>query len=241
MTAAIKAIGTEQSRIVTAESRWTWLYRVGGAAALITAIFLPIQIIVFLLYPPPSTITGWFALFQSNKLIGLLDLDLLMIADQILLVPILLVLYITLRQTSESFIAIGMTLWFVAIVAFFASNPSFSMLSLSDGYAAATTDAQRAMFLAAGQAAFANWQGTAFQIFYFLGSIAPIIISVVMLRSNCFAKAIAYLGILGNVVAFGLYFPPMGVYISLISVVVLEIWYILVGRRLFRLAKEARI
>ncbi len=235
MTAATKAIGIEQAAITTVQSHWTRLYQVAGAAALITAVFLPIQIIVFFICPPPGTVLGWFALFQSNKLMGLLDFDLLMVVDQVLLVPIILALYIALRQTHESFVAVGVALWFVGIMGYFASNPAFAMLSLSDGYAAATSDAQQSIFLAAGQALFATWQGTAFQVFYFVGSIAPILISAVMLRSHSFGKTIAYLGILGNVIAFGLYFPPVGVYISLLSVVVLEPWYILLGRRLFQL------
>ncbi len=50
---------------------------VGGAAALITVLFIPIQMIVFVVSPPPATVLDYFTLFQSNRLLGLLDLDLL--------------------------------------------------------------------------------------------------------------------------------------------------------------------
>jgi hypothetical protein len=49
-------------------------------------------------------------------------------------------------------IALAATFGFVGIAVYFASNQAFSMLSLSDQYAAATTDAQRSMLLSAGEA-----------------------------------------------------------------------------------------
>ena len=65
----------------SADSAWKSLYRVGGTAALIMAVFIPIQIIIFVAWPPPSTVIGWFTLFQENRLLGLLDMNLLLIVD----------------------------------------------------------------------------------------------------------------------------------------------------------------
>ena len=93
------------------------------------------------------------------------------------------------------------------------------------------------MFIAAGQAMLTTYTGTAFLLSYALGSIAGIIISVVMLRSNIFSQVTAYAGILANVIAFGLYAPTIGTFISLFSVLFLEVWYILIGRRLFQLGQ----
>jgi hypothetical protein len=146
-----------------------------------------------------------------------------------------LALYAALRRASESFMAIATTLAFVGIALYFASNTAFSMLSLSDQYEAATTDAQRSILLAAGQAMLAIYQGTAFYMSYVLVSIAPLIISVVMLRSNIFSKVTAYTGILANVLGLAYFLPAVGVLLSLISVVGLAIWYILIARRLFQL------
>ncbi len=219
----------------TADSRWNWLYKVGGAAALITVVLIPIQIIVFIASPPPSTAIDYFTLFQNNRLLGLMGLDLVYIVDNVLAIPILLALYTALRRASESFMAIALALCFVGIVAYFASNTAFNMLFLSDQYAAATTDAQRSIFLAAGQAMLAIYQGTAFHVHYVLGSVALLIISVVMLRSNIFSKVTAYVGILANVLVFGLYVPTIGIFLSIISVVFLAIWFILIARRLFQL------
>jgi len=54
--------------------------------------------------------------------------------------------------------AIAMTFALLGVGIFFATNNPFSMLSLSDQYAAATTNAQRSTILAAGQAVLANCQ-----------------------------------------------------------------------------------
>jgi hypothetical protein len=219
------------------DSRWKWLYKIGAAAALLFVVFLPIQILVFFVSPPPDSILGWFALFQNSRLVGLLDLDLLLMVDQVLTMLIFLALYVALRETSESFMAVGLVLGLASTVLFIASNPAFAMLSLSDQYAAATTDAQRAALLAAGQATMTMWQGSAFQASYFLGSIAPIIFSAVMLRTSLFSKATAYFGILANVIALGLYVPVIGTYISIFSVVFLWVWCILLGLRFFSLGR----
>ena len=133
----------------------------------------------------------------------------------------------------------------VGIVFFIATNPAFEMLSLSEKYAAANTDAQRAIFLAAGQAMLATWQGTAFQVAYITGSIAGIVIGAVMLQSGVFGKVTGWMAILANAVGFGLYVPVIGVYISVFSVFFLEVWYVLIARTFFQLgsgvAKERAI
>lgn len=223
------------------DPRWRLLYRLAGAGALISAVFIPIQVLVFIIWPPPleGTAVDWFALFQDNPLVGLLDLDLLLVADNVLLVPIFLSLYVLLRRDSESVMAIATAFGFLGIVFFIASNPAFEMLSLSDQYAAATTEAQRSTFLAAGEAMLATWQGTAFQAAYILGSFAGIAVGAVMLRSAVFSNVTGWMAILGNAVGLGLYVPVVGVYISVFSVLFLEIWYILISRRLFQLARRS--
>lgn len=230
----------DEPSAATADPAWKSLYRVGGVAALITAVIFPIAIIVFVVWPPPfdGTVIDWFTLFQENVFLGLLSMDLFLIAYYVLTILAFLALYVALRQASESFMAIAITLGLVGIATYFASNTAFNMLSLSNQYAAASTDAQRTMFLAAGQAMLAIYQGTAFHMSYFLVSVAIIIISAVMLRNNIFGKVTAYVGILASIIGFGLYVPLIGDYIAIFSVVGLEIWYVLIAQRLFRLGQR---
>lgn len=186
----------------TADSRWNWLYRIGGAAALLSVVIVPIQIVVFIASPPPSTVADWFALFQNNKLLGLLAFELLFVVDAALGIPTILALYIALRRASESFMAIALALGLVATVALITARPAFEMLYLSGQYAAATTEAQRSMLLAAGEAMRAVFYGTAFNASNVLANINLLIVPLVMLRSSIFGKATAYIGILAGILGF---------------------------------------
>lgn len=217
------------------------LFRASGAAALLCVAFLPIQVLVFILHPLPETVNEWFALFQQSRLIGLLDLDLLLMADQALTILVYLALYFALKRLAPSFMLAGLTFGLVSAMLFIASNPAFSMLSLSVKYAAAATTAEKDVLLAAGAAAMAAWQGSAFHASYILGSLVPVLISVIMLRSSQFNRWTAYLGILSNVLALGLYVPGIGVFISVFSVLFLWVWYVLMARDLFRLGQDERL
>jgi hypothetical protein len=220
----------------TTESVWKSLYKVGGVAALIIVVLIPIQSFIFVAYPLPSTVIGYFTLFQNNWFLGLLDLDLLYIVDSALLILIYLALYAALKRASESFTAIALTIGLVGIAAYFASNTAFEMLSLSNQYAVAATDAQRSVFLAAGQAMLAIYQGTAFNVYYILNAIALLIMSTVMLRSNLFSKVTAYGGILAGVLML---VPStagtIGIAFAFASLVPWAIFSVLIARRLFQL------
>jgi len=220
------------------DSCWQWLYRLGGIAALITAIFIPLQVVIFMAWPPPTTAQDYFAVFQSNPLIGLLNLDLLLLIDQLLGVVLLVALYVVLRRTSETAMAIALALGFLAAAGYVASNTGINMLVLSQQYAAATNDAQQALYLAAGESMLAIYNGAAFHVSYILGAIVGTTIGVVMWRSELFSRTTARMAILANVISLGLYVLVVGLYISIFSVLFLEIFYILVARRFWQLGRR---
>jgi hypothetical protein len=83
------------------DDRWRVLFRFDAVAAMISALFIPIQIVVFLASDTPldGTAGDWFALLAHDRLVGLIDLDLLLVADNVVLIPILLALFVVLRRT----------------------------------------------------------------------------------------------------------------------------------------------
>jgi hypothetical protein len=200
-------------------------------------------------------VSDWFALLQSNRLLGLAYLNIFDLVNYALLGLMFLALYAALRRDNKSFIAIATAIGLVGIAVYFASNTAFSMLSLSDQYATATTDAQRATLLAAGQALLAinrftgpgAHPGTGGYISLLLIATAGMITSVVMIRSTVFNRATAYAGILASVldmaycVAFA--FVPIvdseTLAISFIPAagLFLMIWHIMVGWKLYKLGK----
>ena len=221
------------------EQGWKPLFNLGGLSALMMVGIIIAQMIVFMSAPPPyeGGASAWFTLFQNNKIIGLINFELLMIVYVFLSIPITLSLYVLLRRVSPSFTTLYVVLSLIGIMSFIVARPAFEMLFLSNGYAAATTDAERAVYLSAGETLLAVFHGTAFQVSYVLGSLGGLIISIVMLKTDVFSKTTAYLRIASSVFDFGLYVPAVGMYISIFSVLFLLIWDILVAQRLFQLGR----
>ena len=220
------------------KSTYTWqtLHRFGGMAALAVLVLIPVQMVVFFLWPLPSSVIGWFTLFHDNALVGLLDMDLLLIVDYLLLIGVFSALWASLRRANESLMAIALILQLVATATYLASTVAFEMLTLSNQYATATTEVERSIFLAAGQAMLATWQGTAFDVSYILSALAILTVSAVMLRSHhLFSKTTGYAGLSAGVLAL---VPPtagtIGVVLSLVSLVPMVIWLVLIARRLLR-------
>jgi hypothetical protein len=124
------------------------------------------------------------------------------------------------------------------------------MLSLSDRYAAASTDRERASLQAAGEALLAIHnpgtihQGTGLLLSLFLVVLAGLIISIVMLRTSVFGKPTAYVGIIANGLRLG-YFLALALAPALIAPPIViaapfrVLWYILIAVGLFRLAAKA--
>ena len=226
------------------EPNWSGLFRLAGVAALVAGPLTMIDIMVYVIWPQPTTITAWFSLFHENWIVGLLDLDFLGMIIYIIVVPAIIALYLILRRTSLSWATVGAVLTFVAMAAYFASNTGISMLSLSGQYAAATTDAQRAMFLAAGQAVVAIFMGPAFYTSFCILSSALLVTAVVMLRSSGLSGKVAYVGIIANVAGLAEFLPASLVFVmavGLVNAIGLGIWFILVGRRLWQMGHAGQV
>lgn len=226
---------------------WRGLYKIGGISALFIAILMIGETVVYALFPRPASIAEHFKLFQENKLIGLLTLDLLGMISYLLFIPLILSLYIILRRNNAAFSLIATVLFFVGIADFYATNTAFSVLDLSNQYAVAKTEAEKAILLAAGQAMFTQFNENAFLVSYALVSAAWLMISVVMISSKLFGKISAYAGMLAGAsgivavilehvssaklvlnVAIGFYFA---------AIIFLLVWVALVGRQLYRIGE----
>lgn len=219
-----------------AASPWTPLYRVAAVSALLMALFIPVQVAVFIASPPPATVIGWFELYQRNPLLGLLDMDLLLLVDQVLMMLVFVAIYVALRESHQALMAISLALGFIGIACYFSSGAAFEMLTLSNQYAAATTEAEKTVALAAGQVMVATWQGTAFDVGYVLEGTALLIFAVVMVRSRVFGRGTAYIALWLGVMSL---IPPtagaVGMLFALGSLVPLEIFDILVARRFLQM------
>lgn len=231
----------------TTDSAYRSLYKLGGVAALIAAVLTLGEIVGHTLYPQPSTVKDWFTLFQSNRLIGLLGFWGLEVPMYVMFVIVFLALYVVLRKAARGRMAIAMTFVLLGSGIFFATNNPFTMLSLSNQHAAATTDAQRAMFLAAGEAVLANTGQRAvggFNMGLFLVSVGGLMVSFVMRQSDSLGKSTACVGILAFALSLAEYLRQALTQSEIVAVLIilpyalsLVIWFVLVSRRLYRLGR----
>lgn len=228
---------------------WRNLYRVGGTAPLIAlAFYLSQFLLLFAGDIYPTTPQGWFELFQRNKLLGLFVLNALDIISIALLGTMFLALYVALRGINPSYMTIAIFFAFLGIAVFVSTRAQMvsATLSLSDQYAAATTEAQRARILAAGQAVQAPIRATHETIGFLFTVVAGLIVSMVMLRSDTFGKVTAYVGIVAGIFTFAndasiVIAPSLATILMPINGLLWLIWWLLISRGLFRLARSARI
>lgn len=175
------------------ESNKKIIYKIGGTTALLNVVAAFIELFVTFLpggNAQVETVSEWFTLLQTNWFMGLRNLGLMNIIMFALGIPTYFALYTAHRKVNEEFATLAMIISFIGITVFFATNRAFSMLELSRQYAEATTDTQRVILEAAGQAMLSVGKSHSPGTFigFFLGELAGILMSVVMLRSKIFWK-----------------------------------------------------
>lgn len=222
------------------DSNWNHLYKIGGIAALIMAAIIPIQSFIFVAFPPPKTVIDFFNLFQRNPILGLLDLDLLLIIENLLLILVFLSLYAALKKINKSLMTVALAFGIVGIVLLLVSREAtFSMLTLSNQYANASSEAQRIMYVTIGQTMLTTYNGGVFDTSYVIGAIPLLLIPFVMFKSNDFRKSTA---IIIGISGFLMLVPPTvgmtGLLLSFLSLIPTLIWLIIVALKLFQLANQ---
>jgi hypothetical protein len=224
-------------------SSWKGIYIIGGVAALLFVVYSIITMIFLIIFGgQPSTVEECFTLLQNNRVIGFMRLDLLTVLVMPLYYLIFFAIYGALKRTEDAYVSLATILVFVGVTLFLATPSAYSMISLSDKYAVASTDAQRHQLLAAGEALLASdmWYGTGAIIGGILLQSATVLISVVMLRTKIFSKVTAYVGILTHGldlvhIIIGLFLPGVGLILMAIAGPLYLIWSPLIGQRLLQI------
>ena len=194
-------------------SSLTSLYLFGAwSAAVIAAVYLAELAVVARWGLPPATVEGVFAVFAEDRYTGLLRVFAFDVVAATMHLPLFFALFVALGRERRALVPMSFALLaaLVGLASFYASNTIISMLSLSDQYAAATTDALRSQLLAAGHAMLGSFRfdSTGLFVAFDLYAIAGVIACVVMRRSSSFGRRTAWLGIVGNAIQLA---PPRGV------------------------------
>lgn len=122
------------------------------------------------------------------------------------------------------------------------------MLDISNQFALATSEAQRSILAAAGQAMLSVGQSHTPGTFiaFFLSESASLLMSVVMLRGKLFSKAIVYVGFIGFTfmlifeicASFGHSMQGLVMILAMAGGILSLFWEVLVAQRFFQLSRN---
>ena len=242
-------------------SEWKTLYRIGAFAILIAVVFFRryygAELSAFNgfgIYAMPETepvsALEWFQVLQDYPYVGLSWLGLRDLVNYVLAGLFFLALYAALREYSPSLVLVAIFIGLLGVGVYLVSNQAFALWGLSHKFAEATTEAQRATYLAAGESLLAIHNpaglpnlGAGSHISLLLVFTAGLLFSIVMLRSGAFNKTTAIIGLLTNIT--GLLFIPLLIFAPefhwispTVSAPFRLIWYLMCAFRLLKLAKE---
>lgn len=222
------------------------LYKVGAIAVLIqlaTILLILVASFAVGLGPRPTTVPEFYAMYNESKLTGMLRDDfssLVLIAMYLGSAP---ALFFALRKQNFTVALLSTIMMLTGAVGAFAVHAGFSMMHLSDLYAVAATEAQRAQILAAGEAVLASdmWNSTAGYMGGILLQGPGVLISLLMLRNKNFSKVTAITGLIAN----GLdliqhllhpFAPEIASVIQMSMGIFYLVWFPVLARDLLRLA-----
>jgi hypothetical protein len=236
-------------------SGWRSLYYVAGAAALLALGVNVLDIVVGfgeteLVIAGSQTALDWFARYQESRFKGLYLLGILNIVYTVFLIPVYAGLFAAHRHTHGLYAALAMAFYCIGAAIYISNNAAIPMLVLSEKYASAGVDAQRAIFAAAGEAVLAYGEDFTPGAFtgMFLEVVAAVAVSLVMLRGAVFGRRTAWAGIIGFAlltiftvwatfvpVLYEIAFYGFGMIGGLFALA----WFVLVARRFFQLGRMA--
>ena len=234
-------MSVEKMTVNVADPDGKWLYRVGGISALVIGI---VYIIIFPLFAhvggaPSGGGEVWLKYLEGKTTVWWAILGLCVFTD-FLFVPVALSLYVALERVNRNAMLVAaafMGLIGVLDMAVTSTNYA-SLLTLSGLHTAATTDVQRASYVAAADYASAVLASRT-EVFYSIVdlSVAILMTGFVMLRGKgIFSKTTAYLGLAAGI--FGIVSIAGFFVIIVINALLTTAWVLFVGYRLFRLGQK---
>jgi hypothetical protein len=234
----------EKSQFTT-DPEGKWIFRVGGLSALALGIGYLMTIPVSTVYAggfPPPGIEARLAFFTEHAA-GWWAITALMVFTDLLYVPLFLALYRALKGINKylMLLALACAGMFVALDLAVTWTAIPSLITLGDNYAAATSDAQRAIIVAAAGYPSVVFDSPLEGIYaIFIPGLGLLLASLVM-RKGAFNKILAYTGmtagICGMLAGIGPIFISDLATAQYINASLAMIWFFFVGLRLNKLGQ----
>ena len=217
--------------------RWAGLVRTGAWAAVVSVALIIVQVVVYIIWPPPETVDEFYRMLLEQPLQGLLALDLLYPVSNLLTYLVYLALAVVLWRVSPSAVVIALVFGALGMAAYMASPRPVEMLQLAGIYATADPT-EKVALLAVGEAMLATWTGTAFDVYYLFNFVTLLIFSVLVFRSQVFGQATAVWGLVAAVLmVVPSNIGTIGLILALASLLPWSVFAILVARRLLTLLR----
>lgn len=212
-----------------------WPYRIGGLAALtIGAAYVVIIGLFAVVGAPPTGGEAWLQYLAGKTAVWWAIVGISVLTN-FLYVPVALALYFALQRVNKSAMLIALAWVGLFVVLEPAVNWAgyASILVLAGDYAAASSDAQRAVYVAAASYPSAVL-ASPLALVYAIGTLSfgILIVGFVMLK-GVFSRLTAYLGVITGLLGL-LAVAGWGLAVIL-NAVFATIWLFLVGYRLYQL------
>ncbi len=226
---------------VSPDQSWRGLYRVGGISAILFVVPVLVAIVLIVIAPPPLNADGATALqyVASHKVLYLVE-QILWLAPSVFALVVFLALYQALKHLNKSYAALGalagIVSWALTLAQPVTGGGAPVLVYLSDHYMTASTVAQHTAFATAAEVFLAENNITSA-----VGILTPVgilIVSLVMLK-GVFPKGIAYLGIVTG--ALGIVSEALRPILGpgyFVYGLLLPTWFLAVGWKLYRLARD---
>jgi hypothetical protein len=169
----------------------------------------------------------------------------LSVLTDFLLVPVAIALYLALKGINKSVMLVATTfigLFVVLDLALTWTNYAYAIV-LSGDYAAATSDAQRAAFVAVAHYASTLLESQLLFVYNSFTLAVGILLTGLVMRRGIFNKSTAYVGVITGVlgvvaVASSFFASSVSTIAILLTSVLTTVWVLLVGYRLFKIGRQ---
>ena len=237
----------------TSDKGWRTIYQVGAITTIIVLAGIILDMVVGTITGGniaelPQTAIERFNQFKETPMLGLYNLDLLNIINQIILIPSIFALYAVHRETNNPSASLSLILFLVGTTIFVCGNTALTMLDLSHKYFGSGTEDQKLLIAAAGEAMMAKGSHGSLGVFigFVLPTFANALMSCVMLNGKVFSRATSYIGIVGNSLMVGyiimVTFMPsvekMALVFAMPAGLLVMAWMIMFTIKLFKLSHE---
>jgi hypothetical protein len=235
---------TTQNMVVnTVDPDGNWIYRVGGISALVLGIgyllTFPVVIVYAGGFPPPGVEAK--LVFFAEHAAEWWAATALMVFTDLLYVPVFLALYQTLKYINRYLMLLALACAGLFVVLDLAVTwTAYSSLATMGGiYAAAKSDTQRAIIIAAAGYPSAVTDSILVSIYATLIPALGELFTSLVMRKGIFNKTTAYLGVIagisGILAGIGTLFVSEMEIAQYINASLAMIWFFLVGFTLYKL------